>query len=689
MSSLRLHPVLFVTALAGATACKADPAEDCADTLTCNETATLAEGGARAVGAPDAAGASAAGTRSAGSTGGTDAPHEPDGGAPSGGQAGASTGGLSDPAGGGGAAGASAAGSRSAGTHTAGASAAGASEAGSSAAGANSPTTTPPYGSCNAEAALGCAGPAGVEALLCHDGVWTLRQTCAPTERCDGPSGTCQPIVPGCAELEPGDSFCSAGQVLTTCGPDLVTAEDTLCEGLCDESVPACTERACGDGLLQDDEQCDDGNGDAGDGCSPACRHEAVGLALGSRHSCALGANGAVKCWGSNFYGQLGLGDTENHGDEPGEMGDALAAVDLGEGQRAQAIGAGSGHTCALLEDGAVKCWGGNSCGQLGLGNTEHRGDDPGEMGDALAAVDLGAGRRATQLAAGEVNTCALLNVGTIVCWGSNSDSQCRPSSSGSDAVGDAADEMGNSLYRIVPPEPVQSIAVGDEYVCALAATGAVYCWGQNSSGQLGLGVRGDYGNEVDELTEGLQAIDLGAARTAVRIVTNRDANSQFGGYFTCAIRDDGMVRCWGYLGTLLLGTGSFVGDGPNEMGDALPAFALPAGRRAVALGAGTRHLCVLEDDGSVRCWSDKGTLSGGSDMIVAGVVPDALPLGTGRRAKALAAGSNHTCVLLDEGSVKCWGTNGSGELGLGDVIERGGVVAELGDALPAVALTF
>jgi alpha-tubulin suppressor-like RCC1 family protein len=116
----------------------------------------------------------------------------------------------------------------------------------------------------------------------------------------------------------------------------------------------------------------------------------ALALEASYLHTCALLDDGSVKCWGSNDGGRLGLGDLASRGDNPGEMGDALPAVNLGTGRTALALAVGQGHTCALLDDTVgVKCWGSNDAGQLGLGDTTRRGDDPGEMGDALPFVSL------------------------------------------------------------------------------------------------------------------------------------------------------------------------------------------------------------------------------------------------------------------------------------------------------------
>ena len=119
---------------------------------------------------------------------------------------------------------------------------------------------------------------------------------------------------------------------------------------------------------------------------------EAQRFSLGGAFSCAILYGGVVKCWGYNNYGQLGLGDSSNRGDGPGEMGDNLPVVDLGTGRTAKMIGASAGgaHVCAVLDDDSVKCWGRNDYGQLGLGDTSNHGDGPGEMGVNLPVVDLG-----------------------------------------------------------------------------------------------------------------------------------------------------------------------------------------------------------------------------------------------------------------------------------------------------------
>ncbi|TPV93617.1 MAG: hypothetical protein B7733_19730 [Myxococcales bacterium FL481] len=179
----------------------------------------------------------------------------------------------------------------------------------------------------------------------------------------------------------------------------------------------------------------------------PDAQASRVGVGIG--HSCALLTNGRVKCWGRNHVGQLGLGDTENRGDEPDELGSALDPVDLGPGRIAVELAVGSEHSCVRLDDGAIKCWGYNTYGQLGLGDGRDRGAQPSDMGDNLAAVDLGTGRRAVSVSAGWRHTCAVLDDATLKCWGANDRGQLGQGIGAGARIGDEAGEMGDHLPAI------------------------------------------------------------------------------------------------------------------------------------------------------------------------------------------------------------------------------------------------
>ena len=170
-------------------------------------------------------------------------------------------------------------------------------------------------------------------------------------------------------------------------------------------------------------------------------------MTAGSAHSCYMLDNGSVKCWGKNNLGQLGLGNTSNRGDNSSEMGDNLDAVDLGSGIKATAIAAGGNHTCAILDNESIKCWGYNVSGQLGLGDINNRGDLSNPMGDSLPVVDLGSERTAKVIVAGGSHTCTILDDSSIKCWGENDQGQLGLGNT-TDSL-NASGGMGVKLRRI------------------------------------------------------------------------------------------------------------------------------------------------------------------------------------------------------------------------------------------------
>ncbi|MCB1017188.1 MAG: carboxypeptidase regulatory-like domain-containing protein [Acidimicrobiales bacterium] len=420
---------------------------------------------------------------------------------------------------------------------------------------------------------------------------------------------------------------------------------------------------------------------------TPAAPLALRSIAVGSEHACGIDLAGRVKCWGSGGSGRLGLGDTANRGDAGGEMGNALPAVDLGTGRTATSISAGSVHTCALLDDAQVKCWGNNAQGRLGLGDANARGDAAGEMGDSLPAVNLGTGRTAVAIAAAGSHTCALLDNAQVKCWGNNASGQLGYGDT--TARGDNAGEMGNSLPAVDlgPGQSVRAVTVGVGFSCALLTNGKVKCWGASNVGQLGYGGTAALGNAPGEMGVDLPAVDLGRGRT-VQSLSSGDAH-------TCAILDDRSLRCWGSGGVGRLGLGNTAnrGDGPDEMGDALPAVDLGPGRVATVVTAGEAHSCAVLDNATVKCWGNNAsgqlgqgnTTTRGDGANEMGNALAASSLGTGATPLAVDAGGSTTCVRLDDRRIKCWGENQSGRLGLGDTTDRGDNAGEMGDNLPAV----
>ena len=342
-------------------------------------------------------------------------------------------------------------------------------------------------------------------------------------------------------------------------------------------------------------------------------------LAAGDYHTCALTTGGGVKCWGADHYGQLGDGATTT--------GPALVNVS-GLGSGVIAIASGGWHTCALTTDGAVKCWGYNSDGQLGDGTLTNR---------ATPVDVIGLASKVLTLAAGGEHTCALTAGGWVRCWGWNTYGQ----------LGD-----GTTIDRKSPMSGILALAAGDEHTCTLTTGGGVKCWGANSAGQLGDGTLTHRATPVDVsgLTSGVVALAAG-------------------GYHTCAVMDAGHgggVKCWG------ANSAGQLGDGTTAQ-RATPVDVSGLASGVLALTAGREHTCALTAAGEAKCWGQNGRSQLGDGTTTNSASPvDVSGLASG--ALTLAAGKEHTCAQMDAGhggGVRCWGANGFGQLGDGTTIER------------------
>ncbi len=246
-------------------------------------------------------------------------------------------------------------------------------------------------------------------------------------------------------------------------------------------------------------------------------------------------------------------------------MGDALPAVDLGTGRTVTSVAAGlEGHTCAILDDATLKCWGRNTFGQLGVGDLTGRGSLPGQMGDKLPTVDLGAGRTVAAVALGAHHTCAILDGGSVKCWGKGD----LLGIGEFDNRGDEPDDMGDALPEVDLGTGRTALAINaaGAHTCALLDDHTLKCWGYNN-GCLGLGNRDKHGVSPGEMGDALPAVDLGTDRTAVEF--------DGGFFYTCALLDDATVKCWGSSQFLGLGIMQDLGDDPGEMGNALPTVPL------------------------------------------------------------------------------------------------------------------
>ena len=378
--------------------------------------------------------------------------------------------------------------------------------------------------------------------------------------------------------------------------------------------------------------------------------------------TCAILETGQLKCWGDNSVGQLGKGNTENLGDKPDQMGDNLQPVDLGIDRTVRSVSSSTGVTCAILDNSHLKCWGGNSKGTLGQGHTNNIGDLPDQMGDNLRPIDLGTGKYALSVAVNGSNACAILNDSTLKCWG---DGQAGQTGQGSAFwIGDEPGQMGDNLSPIDlgTGRTAIQVSVGGQHICALLDNGTVKCWGFTGLGQ---GVDTAIGNLPGQMGDNLMPIDLGSEFKVTMIAT--------GSSHSCALLSDGSVKCWGInsYGQLGLGNTNHVGEEPGQMGDNLPPIDLGLNKTAKKIFAGTFTTCALLNDGIAKCWGYLPTNPVFSESIISGDEPNEmgdnlipLSFGSGKSVVDISITTSNICALLNDQSIKCWGKGSDGANG-------------------------
>lgn len=342
-----------------------------------------------------------------------------------------------------------------------------------------------------------------------------------------------------------------------------------------------------------------------------------VAAAGGDSHTCAVTADGSAWCWGSNAFGQLGNRSSALH---------LAPAVASGLSANVVAVTAGALHACALLESGAVRCWGNNRYGQLGDGSAT----------DSLTPVDVaGLSSGVTAIEAGAFHTCAIAN-GALKCWGANDTGQ----------LGNGA-----AISSLTPVDVTglasgaTALAVGMKHSCAVAA-GVPYCWGANWSGQLGDGTTADRWQPV--LVNNWQGVQVTALSA--------------GGDFSCGLSAGGALKCWGgnYYGQL--GIGSNISQWEPEM-----VSGLSSGVTGIA--AGNAHACAVFWGGAL-CWGFNANGQLGDGSVVNRWGPTGV-VGQSSGESQVNAGDFHTCALADDGAVTCWGDNWGGQVGDGTTFTR------------------
>lgn len=382
-------------------------------------------------------------------------------------------------------------------------------------------------------------------------------------------------------------------------------------------------------------------------------------IAPGNQHTCALleeqtpGAGGRVKCWGRNQAGQLG---TNSQVDSPRPQ----PIYGISDG--ITAISTDFQHTCVVTTSGGVKCWGDNTYGQVGNGTGPNLWLGPVDVCASGSGFGCAGGAALTgvvAVATGDRHTCALVTTGGVKCWGNNFFGQL-----GNGESGDGTDK---SLPVDVPGlTGVASISAGGLNTCAITTSRVLKCWGNDFSGELGIGSfpgapLGSGETCPNAIQDNAKCISVPVKVPGVGDVTAVDT-----GQTTCALTTGGGVKCWGYNGNGEVGNGTKVPMSSSNPGYSQPTpvavLTAPDGAPLAGVTA-IAGSCALIGGGSVKCWGENfyGRLGDGTTTDRPTAV-DVVGLASG--VAAIGAGGAHDCALMVTGKVKCWGLNNFGQLG-------------------------
>ncbi len=348
-------------------------------------------------------------------------------------------------------------------------------------------------------------------------------------------------------------------------------------------------------------------------------------LALGDNFVCVISKNREALCWGNNISGQLGS-ERDSALDNPWPV-DQLESV--------LEIALGKYHACAIADTDSVWCWGTNNVYQVGATVND----------DFVHAQRVSGLPAMKQVFAGPQNSCAGGYNDEFFCWGINDALQLTKPM-----------DLGYSATPVpIPPigMNIKSLAVGERHICALDGEGDVYCWGDNSSGQTGLGM-----NHVDE-----EACER--ENRCIRIPHKVESLSNVeriasASTHTCALLGGGSIRCWGenFDGQAGVDNDSNLVFEPAEVMEA------PVGSRWIRVDTGFDHSCAVEERGDLYCWGNNywGQLGVDDELVERSWQP--LRVVGLEDVREVALGNGTTCAIVGhEKTLYCWGNSTDGQI--------------------------
>jgi len=302
-------------------------------------------------------------------------------------------------------------------------------------------------------------------------------------------------------------------------------------------------------------------------------------------------------------------------------------------------IGSGSSFGCGVYS-GDAYCWG--FAQRLGNGTTVQS-----NVPSPVVKTGVLAGKTIKQLAVGSSHACAVASDDQAYCWGIGTNGQLGNANSAVQTAPVAVSRAG-----VLAGKTVKSIAAGDSHTCVVASDDRAYCWGINSSGQLGTGT-------TTQTNVPVAVANGGLAGKTIKSISASSAS-------TCAIASDDQVYCWGTNSSGQLGTGN---TNLSYTPIAVVKTGAFSGKTVKSISSGTSHVCAIASDDLAYCWGDGNVGQQGVGSNTANNVPTAV-LNSGalslKTIKQVALGGNSSCVVASDNKAYCWGANTSGQLGIG-----------------------
>ncbi len=470
---------------------------------------------------------------------------------------------------------------------------------------------------------LGCTSILGNDFEIAPNGAGGGADTSSSSNKGGaGGEGGAQP------DCTPGIDTCADASTMLRCDDNGSNVTEP-----CEADAPACLDGdcvACLDGDVRcgtdETESCVGNAWVSGDACNIGCDAGAcltvTDISAGSAHSCAVLSNGTVRCWGYTNLSLLFLCFV-NDPAEPGSF--TLQPTEVPGLTDAKSIGSGNAHNCIVTQADTVRCWGWNGFGRLGTG----------DVMDQPLATDVTLPATVLDLTVNVAHACAALADGSTQCWGLNDNGQL------------GNNEVGTPVFYNAPQAvvglglPAAQLDSGAGNTCMRDSGKNAGCWGDAAGGQLGSTVTADSGVPIGIGGDNVDEIRVGSRHTCYRTA--------------------GDVWCFGSNNSGQIGTGAMGGTVSS-------AFRIaPNTVKRMALQSNVS--CIIDDNDALHCWGRNiegqigiGT-SGAGDFVlspteVTGVGP----------IKDLALGYDHMCAITMDDRVMCWGANNHGQVGTGAV---------------------